>query len=279
MQRRTLMASGGALLVTAAAGAFPLVRPAAAQSATASAYDWPISSLRSGGTAGLSAALPAPTFRAAPQCAVTLNKVLGPCHTNNVPVRYDVTEGVTGLPMQVCLRIVEVAGCRPIAGADVEIWHADVRGVYSGRAAAMCNADDEPARSAGFLRGRQVSDADGVVSFLTIFPGWYGTRAPHIHLRILVGDHELLISQLLYDDALNDLIYGCHPDYSGRRPEPPKTTPISYFPHRRSINSPSMSKDSTAAFFNPLTRSGSRAFRPDRPVADGNGTEASEFCL
>lgn len=204
MKRRELIISAGGLLATAASGAVP------------SAHDWSMSGLRSGGTAGVPAELPAPRFRAKPQCVVMRDKTLGPCHTNDVPIRRDVTAGVIGLPMWVSLRVVDAAGCKPIAGADIEIWHADVRGVYSGRAAAMCNPDDAAAKRAGFLRGRQVTDADGVVSFLTIYPGWYGGRAPHIHLRVLVERRELLVSQLLFDEGLNDAVYGDHPDYAKR---------------------------------------------------------------
>ncbi|RWY66172.1 protocatechuate 3,4-dioxygenase [Rhizobium leguminosarum] len=218
MKRRTVIAKGGALLSVAALGTVPFVRRATAQSTQGPTYDWPISNLRSGGTAGLPAQLPTPTFRTEPQCIVTLNKILGPCHTNDVPVRHDITEGIAGLPMQISLRLVEATSCNPIKDADVEIWHADIRGVYSGRAAAMCNPGDGPAQNAGFLRGRQITDADGVANFLTIYPGWYGGRTPHVHLRILANGRELLITQLIYDDALNDLIYGRHPDYAGRPP-------------------------------------------------------------
>lgn len=216
MTRRALITSGGALLATAAVGLLPLARRAEAQSTAGGAYDWPISSLRAGGTTGVPTQFPAPVFRANPQCVVTTDKILGPCHTNDVPIRYDVTDGVAGLPMRVSLRVVAADTCKPIAGADVEIWHADVRGVYSGRAAAMCNPGDEPAKDGGFLRGRQITGSEGVASFLTIYPGWYGGRATHIHLRILVKGRELLITQLLFDDVLNDLIYGEHPDYAGR---------------------------------------------------------------
>ncbi|NKK59103.1 protocatechuate 3,4-dioxygenase [Rhizobium leguminosarum bv. viciae] len=217
MKRRTVVLQGAAMLASTIV-ALPFARKGMTQSIPGRLHDRPLSDLISGGTAGVPDTLPAPVFRAKPQCAVTLNKMLGPCHTNDVPIRDDVTEGVTGLPMRVSLRVVEAAGCKPIENADVEIWHADVRGVYSGRTAGMCNPDDEAARNAGFLRGRQITDADGVANFLTVYPGWYGGRAPHIHLRVLIDSHELLISQLLFDDALNDMIYGQHADYANRPP-------------------------------------------------------------
>lgn len=217
MKRRSVVIGGGIALGTAPlSGLFLVMRRGPGHPISNRSYDWSASDLRSGGTAGLPANLPAPSFRAAPQCSVTANKTLGPCHTNDVPIRFDITEGITGLPMHVNLRIVEAETCAPFEGADVEIWHADVRGVYSGRAAAMCNPDDTAAQKAGFLRGRQITDDDGVASFLTIYPGWYASRAPHIHMRILIDAEELLISQLLFDDSLNDLIYGGHPDYSAR---------------------------------------------------------------
>lgn len=217
MKRRTVVLQGAAMLASTIV-AMPFARRGMAQSLSGRLQERLVSDLISGGTASVPDALPAPVFRPEPQCAVTLNKMLGPCHTNDVPIRDDVTEGVTGLPMRVSLRVVEAAGCKPIENADVEIWHADVRGVYSGRAAGMCNPDDEAARNAGFLRGRQITDADGVANFLTVYPGWYGGRAPHIHLRVLIDSHELLISQLLFDDALNDMIYGQHADYADRPP-------------------------------------------------------------
>ncbi len=217
MKRRTVIRAG-ALLAAAASTSLPLSRQANAASPPKGRYNGSIAQLRAGGTAGLPAQLPAPTFRDAPQCVVTPAKMLGPCHTNNVPIRQDVTEGVTGLPMRVSLRIVDAGSCASIPNADIEIWHADVRGVYSGRAANMCNPGDTAAKNAGFLRGRQLSDANGAASFITVYPGWYDGRTPHIHLRILVGQHELLITQLLFDDALNDLVYQGHPDYAKRPP-------------------------------------------------------------
>lgn len=215
MKRRTVVFRGAAMIGSTMA-TLPSARLGQAQTPAKPVNEWSVPSLSSGGTAELPTGLPAPTFLREPNCIVTLEKMLGPCQINNVPIRYDVTEGVTGLPVQIGLRIVDATDCGPIEGADVEIWQANVRGVYSGRAASMCNPGDAAAQNAGFLRGRQISDGDGVVRFLTVYPGWYGGRAPHIHLRVLVGGRETLISQLLFDDTLSNRVYGEHPDYVGR---------------------------------------------------------------
>jgi protocatechuate 3,4-dioxygenase beta subunit len=216
MKRRTIILGGGALL--AGAGTAFLALGRGGEPISRRSFDWRASDFRSGGTAAISGELPEPIFRAEPQCTATSAQTLGPCHTGDVPIRSDVTEGVAGLPTRISLRLVEAESCAPVEGADVEIWHTDARGVYSGQAAAMCNRDDADARSVSFLRGRQISDENGVVSFLTVYPGWYPGRAVHVHLRVLVDDRELLVSQLLFDDALSDLVYDGHPDYAGRPP-------------------------------------------------------------
>jgi protocatechuate 3,4-dioxygenase beta subunit len=216
IKRRTIVLGGIALLAGSAATWLMRPSPGAGEPISLRRYDWNAADFRIGGTGGVPADLPPPLFRAKPQCVTTRAKILGPCHTNDVAIRSDVTDGVRGLPTRVSLRIVDAADCHPVDGADVEIWHADVRGVYSGRAANMCNPRDETIRGATFLRGRQITNSDGCVDFLTVYPGWYPGRAVHIHLRILIGGRELLITQLLFDDTLNDLIYQNHPDYAER---------------------------------------------------------------
>lgn len=214
MRRRTIILGGSAFLAGASV-AF-LSRSGSGDAVSRDSFDWTASGLRAGGTAGIPADLPDPVFREQPQCITTLAQTLGPCHTNDVPVRRDVTEGVNGLPTRISLRLVRSENCSPIEGADVEIWHTDTRGVYSGRAARMCNAEDQNASSVSFLRGRQISDADGRVNFLTVYPGWYSGRAVHVHLRIVVEGKERLITQLLFDDTLSDIVYQGHPDYAAR---------------------------------------------------------------
>lgn len=216
MKRRTLIL-GGLMVAGGAAGA-TILWPQRHAAIAAGSFDWKGSDFLAGGTRAISAgALPPPVFRERPNCTATLAQTLGPCHVNGVPVRSDVTEGKPGLPMRVAFRLVRASDCSPFEGADVEIWHTDHRGIYSGRAAAaMCTLDDAEAVQGLAFRGRQVTAADGSATFLTVYPGWYTGRTIHIHCRIAVDGRELLVSQVYFDDSLSDIIYGQHPEYEGR---------------------------------------------------------------
>lgn len=80
-----------------------------------------------------------------------------------------------GLPLAIRLRLVDVQnGAAPLAGAAVYLWHCDRDGGYS-----LYTAKDQD-----YLRGVQAADADGFVTFTSIFPGCYPGRWPHIHFEI-----------------------------------------------------------------------------------------------
>ena len=95
---------------------------------------------------------------------------------------------------------------------EVDIWHRDALGVYS---------DEQAQNTVGekFLRGTQVTDANGMATFTTIYPGWYRGRAVHIHFKVrtdpLAATGRVLTSQLFFDDALTDQVYRQAP-YSTR---------------------------------------------------------------
>lgn len=80
-----------------------------------------------------------------------------------------------GVGLKVRMRLVNASdGCTPLAGYAIYLWHCDRDGDYS----LYTNT------SQNYLRGVQVTDADGVVSFTTIFPGCYSGRWPHIHFEV-----------------------------------------------------------------------------------------------
>jgi len=87
-------------------------------------------------------------------------------------------------------RIVDAQG-KPVRGAVIEIWQCDANGVYlhpHGGDRARLDADFQ-----GFGRFR-VAD-DGAYRFRTIRPVSYPGRTPHIHVKVLHGDTELLTTQ------------------------------------------------------------------------------------
>lgn len=114
----------------------------------------------------------------------------------------DTASGVAeGIVLTVTLSLVDPADdCAPLAGAAVYLWHCDRAGDYSMYTGA--------AASENYLRGVQESDADGNVTFTTIFPACYSGRWPHIHFEIYRsldavsgGEQPLHTSQLALPEA------------------------------------------------------------------------------
>ena len=81
-------------------------------------------------------------------------------------------------------------GCLPIGNANVEIWQCDATGSYSEYAQPAFNGTGQT-----FLRGVQTTDANGQVTFRTIYPGWYSGRATHIHVQVKVKGKEKFTTQ------------------------------------------------------------------------------------
>lgn len=150
-------------------------------------------------------------------CALTCAATIGPCYANTL-VRKDISEGHNGLPVRLALLVVDTS-CKPVQGAEVDIWHAAPEGLYSGDdASTFCTADDPTATSARWFRGVQTTDANGRVDFDTCFPGWYSSRTVHIHFTIRINGSEYVTSQLFFDDALDDEIINSQPLYNTRGP-------------------------------------------------------------
>jgi protocatechuate 3,4-dioxygenase beta subunit len=155
-------------------------------------------------------------------CVVTPQQTEGPYFVDERlrrgDIRSDPSDGSVkeGLPLTLEIGVFTVnkTGCTPLSGAMVDIWQCDARGVYS-------DVVDEGFNTIGkkFLRGYQVSGADGRVRFVTIYPGWYPGRTPHIHFKIRTGagyaqSHEFT-SQFYFDDKTSDAVYTRAP-YAGR---------------------------------------------------------------
>lgn len=132
-------------------------------------------------------------------------------------IRTEPTTGVAraGVPLTLTINVQNLSGgaCTPLAGAFVDIWHCDAKGIYSNVSQAYNPGGGTGSVSTGgqnFLRGYQITDANGQVTFTSIFPGWYLSRTIHIHIRVRTYNGTTVlsnfVSQIFFDDAFNNTI-------------------------------------------------------------------------
>lgn len=138
------------------------------------------------------------------ECVVAPTETEGPFPTKSPSsyVRSDITDGRAGAKMTAKITIGNVNnGCAALANAIVDIWHCDADGNYSEYGGSGIQSVNY--QSAHFLRGRQVTDANGLVTFTSIFPGWYTGRATHIHVHVYnASGTSLKVTQIAFNDDL-----------------------------------------------------------------------------
>lgn len=176
----------------------------------------------SGGAAATSAtgAVTADMFDAATSCALTPEETEGPYWFDVDSVRSDIREDETGSNLRVGVRVRDAASCDALANSVVEIWHADAEGNYSGFDSGSGGGGGPGGGSSSlsgttYLRGSQVTNADGIVEFLTVYPGWYQGRAVHIHAKVHLNNSTLLTTQFFFDEDFTDAVYTGEP-YASR---------------------------------------------------------------
>ena len=150
---------------------------------------------------------------AATTCALTQAIEEGPYYLSSTPTRSNVTDGQAGKAITLKFMVLDKK-CKAIKNARVDIWYANAQGVYSGVAS---RGDDLGAgtNSGNFLRGTQFTNAQGVVTFKGIYPGWYPARTIHIHQKIWVNDKEVLTTQTYFTDKQNAAVMATAP-YNAR---------------------------------------------------------------
>jgi protocatechuate 3,4-dioxygenase beta subunit len=151
-------------------------------------------------------------------CATTASETAGPFPTKSPStlVQEDITADRTGVALDITITVQDKGNaCAALAGAIVDIWHCDKDGNYSEYGGTGMQTTDYTA--VHFLRGRQTTGSDGKVSFLSIFPGWYSGRAPHIHVHIYDSNgSSLLVTQIAFPKAVTDVVYSTSSFYSAR---------------------------------------------------------------
>jgi protocatechuate 3,4-dioxygenase beta subunit len=163
-------------------------------------------------------------------CDVTPEGEIGPYfaddsaagfNRSNVLSNLDGTGIQPGVALTLNVTVVDANdGCAPYVGAQVDIWHCNASGVYSDIAS-------EGTASEQWLRGYQLTDSGGRVTFRTIIPGWYPGRTTHIHLRVRSSyseasstTDETNTTQCFFDQTFVDTLYTTVAPYStgGKNP-------------------------------------------------------------
>jgi protocatechuate 3,4-dioxygenase beta subunit len=196
-----------------------------------------------------SATRPAPTddvlaaLDEAPSCILAQEETQGPYWFDVDSIRRNIREDRPGTRLDLALRVQDMTRCKagdeaaPVADAVVEIWHCDAGGAYSGfesgsagppggagggetSAGSYSEGVEEatPTDDGTFLRGAQVTDADGVARFTTVYPGWYRGRTVHVHLKVHVDKRNVLTTQLYMDEDVNAEAHAAAPydEHTGR---------------------------------------------------------------
>lgn len=123
-----------------------------------------------------------------------------------------------GVPLTVTITLVDTNGsCAALAGRAIYLWHCTRDGGYSLYSSGHTGEN--------YLRGVQVTDANGQCTFTTIFPGCYSGRWPHIHFEVYpsltaatdattVSDYAK-VSQMALPEAAARAVYGSASGYTG----------------------------------------------------------------
>jgi|CXWL01.1.fsa_nt_gi protocatechuate 3,4-dioxygenase beta subunit len=159
-------------------------------------------------------------------CVFTSEQTEGPFFIRSA-MRKDIRDDRVGKELTLRMKFVDAADCKPVAGATVEIWHCDAEGRYSGYPEELAHDfwgslrlvnfkpdHVNPLNEKRYLRGAQMTDADGVCEFTTIVPGWYEPRCPHIHCKVFANEKAVFTSQFYFSDDLITRVYTTIDPYS-----------------------------------------------------------------
>jgi protocatechuate 3,4-dioxygenase beta subunit len=131
----------------------------------------------------------------ASNCTPTSQTTDGPYYTKAASQR-KIASNQPGYKIIYKLKI-QNKNCEPFPNLSISLWQANSQGQYS----LVKNS----------LRGNQITNKQGLVTFESVFPGWYPTRAAHLHVKILSQDKTLLSTQLFFPQELVDKIYQTKP--------------------------------------------------------------------
>ncbi|MDI9865879.1 intradiol ring-cleavage dioxygenase [Flectobacillus sp. DC10W] len=142
-------------------------------------------------------------------CTSTPSETEGPFPTKTPSslVQNNITSDRSGTKLTVKINIQNKnASCAGLANAIVDIWHCDAAGNYSEYGGTGMQSTNYT--TVHFLRGRQVTDSTGLVTFTSIYPGWYSGRATHIHVHVYnSAGTSLLVTQIAFPEDISKIVY------------------------------------------------------------------------
>lgn len=142
-------------------------------------------------------------------CTVTASETEGPFPTKSPAslVSNDITSDRPGTKLTVNITIQNKNNsCEGLEGALVDIWHCDAAGNYSEYGGTGMQSTNYT--SVHFLRGRQTTDSNGLVTFTSIYPGWYSGRAVHIHVHVYnASGKSLLVTQIAFPEDISKVVF------------------------------------------------------------------------
>src|SRR6185295_15346466 len=163
--------------------------------------------LRLSGLAGAAALLPwnklLSSANEVDTCTLTPSETEGPFpypggELSNPLQVVDITGGQTGVPITYTFTVIDADSCNPLPNIRVDMWHCNKDGDYSGYG-----------NFAGqyWLRGYQITDANGQVQFTSIYPGWYPGRATHLHIDVFANNLLVRTTQIAFDEAVSNVVH------------------------------------------------------------------------
>jgi protocatechuate 3,4-dioxygenase beta subunit len=130
-------------------------------------------------------------------------------------LRSDILDGQKGVALDLWIKVLKQRTCEPLVNAAVEVWAANSAGKYSDK-------KDDDTTDQKFLRGIQLTDATGFVKFRMIYPGWYGGRAPHVHIKVrtggaatettYAGGNMIHTGQMFFPAEINEVVKNVYTD-------------------------------------------------------------------
>jgi protocatechuate 3,4-dioxygenase beta subunit len=131
---------------------------------------------------------------AAATCVMTPNLAIGPYFVEEKLNRSDVRGDREGVATTLTMHVFDFdKDCAAVPSAQIDIWHCDALGTYS-------DVQQNGTKGQTWLRGFQTTDAKGVATFVTIFPGYYQGRTTHIHVRVRVNELDFTTQIFFTED-------------------------------------------------------------------------------